>query len=145
VSEFELWEKAALGTTGAAGAVMLLFKAMSFIKKEQAGQAGDGAIAAQFKALQDQITQCQADNKALHEDNKMLHREFNRMSTTIHKQQTKLTRMEMLLRQFSGLVQTNGTPVPVYMQDELDDLIVAESEKAALVGEELMSRRSTDK
>jgi hypothetical protein len=31
--------------------------------------------------------------------------------------------MEMLLRQFSGLVQQQGIPVPSYMRDELEDLI----------------------
>jgi hypothetical protein len=46
------------------------------------------------------------------------------MDKVIHAQQRTVTRMEMLLRQFSSLVQSHGIDVPIYMQAELEVLIV---------------------
>jgi hypothetical protein len=48
---------------------------------------------------------------------------FQMMDRKLHVQQRTITRMEMLLRQFSGLVSQNGIPVPKYMQEELEALI----------------------
>jgi len=78
--------------------------------------AGDGAQISQIKSMQDAI-------EANRKDMIVIRMQQERMSAQIHKQQTKLTRMEMLLRQFSGLVREHGIEVPKYMQDELDDLI----------------------
>jgi hypothetical protein len=138
VSEFDLFEKALLGMGTGGIAVVGLFKLISLIRKEQAGQAGDGAVAAQFKALQDQIDKCQSDNKLLREAH-------NRLDAKLHVQQRTITRMEMLLRQFSGLVQEHGIPVPAYMQTELEALIVSNEERAMVIGDQLMNRRATDK
>lgn len=82
--------------------------------------ASAAAVEAQFKALREQIEHLQADNKALHKG-------FNEMDIKLHRQQTKLTRTEMLLRQFVGLVQQHGTPVPAFMQKEVDDLLNPET------------------
>lgn len=135
MSELDLLEKAVLGTGGAAGVVLLLFKLISFIKKEQVGQAGDSAAVTQFKALQEQIAQCQRDNTELRA-------QFNIMDKKLHTQQRTITRMEMLLRQFSGLVQEHGIPVPAYMQSELEDLISPNEDKP--VASTANNRRSTD-
>lgn len=125
MSELDLMEKALLGLGGGGAAVVALLKVMSVVKKEQAGQAGDGAIAEQFKALKEQITQCQADNTALRAD-------YSRLDSKLHVQQRTITRMEMLLRQFSGLVQEKGIPVPDFMKSELEALIVSNEERAAV-------------
>ena len=53
------------------------------------------------------------------------------MDRKLHMQQRTMTRMEMLLRQFSGLVQEHGTPVPAYMQKELMELIESDSDRHA--------------
>ena len=47
----------------------------------------------------------------------------------LHQQQRTITRMEMLLRQFSGLVRDHGIEVPPYMQKELDELIEADTDR----------------
>ncbi len=47
----------------------------------------------------------------------------------LHQQQRTITRMEMLLRQFSGLVREHGIEVPPYMQKELDELIEADTDR----------------
>lgn len=84
--------------------------------KQRPEVASASAVEAQFKALRDQIAAQQIEIKELRT-------EVTRMDVTIHRQQTKLTRTEMLLRQFVGLVQQHGTPVPPYMQAEVDDLL----------------------
>ena len=136
MSEFDLMDKAFLGTGGAAAGVWLLFKMMSFIKKEQTGQAADGAFTEQFKALKEQINQCNLDNHALRA-------QFTLMDAKIHKQQRTITRMEMLLRQFSTLMQDNLVPVPKHMTEELESLIITTEQKQAAV-DEFQRRRSTD-
>jgi len=78
--------------------------------------ASAAAVESQFKALREQIESLQADNKELR-------KEFNRMDVVIHRQQTKLTRTEMLVRQFVGMAKEWGKEVPKFMQDELDDLL----------------------
>lgn len=47
----------------------------------------------------------------------------------LHHQQRTITRMEMLLRQFSGLVREHGIQIPPYMQKELDELIEADVDR----------------
>ena len=78
--------------------------------------AGDSALISQIKSMQESIERNRKDMV-------IIAMQQERMSAQIHKQQTKLTRMEMLLRQFSGLVREHGIEVPKFMQDELDDLI----------------------
>lgn len=78
--------------------------------------ASDDAQISQIKSMQDAI-------EANRKDMVAIRMQQERMSAQIHNQQTKLTRMEMLLRQFSGLVREHGIEVPKFMQDELDDLI----------------------
>lgn len=53
------------------------------------------------------------------------------MDKTIHRQQRTITRMEMLLRQFSGLVSQNGIKVPGFMQQELEQLIETDADRLA--------------
>lgn len=47
----------------------------------------------------------------------------------LHHQQRTITRMEMLLRQFSSLVRDHGITVPPHMQKELDELIEADVDR----------------
>ncbi len=75
-----------------------------------------GTMDAQFKVLREQLEGQQNDNR-------LLRLEFNKMDVKLHRQQTKLTRTEMLVRQFVGLMREHNIEVPKYMQDELDDLL----------------------
>lgn len=84
--------------------------------------AGDSAVAAQFQALQASI-------EANKRDTAELRGEVTRMDRTIHVQQRTITRMEMLLRQFTGLVESQGIAVPKHMQDEIDALLKADTER----------------
>ena len=84
--------------------------------KKDLSVAGDDAQISQLKAMQEAIERNRKDMV-------VISMQQERMSAQIHKQQTKLTRMEMLLRQFSALVREHGITVPKFMQDELDDLI----------------------
>lgn len=88
--------------------------------------AGNNAIADQIKSLQGQLSSQAEEIKGLKQETRDLTKEQQRQDTVIHKQQQKVTRLEVLLRQFSGLVQEHGTPVPLYMQTELDDLLTPE-------------------
>lgn len=88
--------------------------------KKDLSVAGDEALISQIKSMQEAIERNRKDMV-------LIAMQVERMSAQIHKQQTKLTRMEMLLRQFSGLVRQHGIEVPKYMQDELDDLIKADA------------------
>jgi len=49
----------------------------------------------------------------------------------LHQQQRTITRMEMLLRQFSGLVREHGIAVPEYMQKELEELIESDVDRTS--------------
>lgn len=138
MNELAIWQQALGGSLGAGALIVAVMKAITFFRKEQESQAGIGATTAQFKALQEQITQAQVDIAAL----RTL---VGEMDKTIHKQQRTITRMEMLLRQFSSLVQEKGITVPAHMQAELDALIVSNEERAMVVGEQLLNRRATDK
>lgn len=80
------------------------------------------ALASQFATLQASI-----------DANKMeileLRTEQQRMDKVVHSQQRTITRMEMLLRQFSGLIQDNGITVPAHLQSELQDLLASDMER----------------
>ena len=91
-------------------------------KKDQTTVAGEEAQQAQFKLLQDSIN----NNKA---EMIELRAAFQIMDRKLHVQQRTITRMEMLLRQFSGLVSQHGIAVPDYMQAELDALIDSDVER----------------
>lgn len=89
--------------------------------------ASANAVEAQFKSLRAQIEAQDARIQTQDQKISMLTSELARQDGVIHKQQQKVTRTEMLLRQFVGLVQDHGTPVPSYMQKEVDDLLNQES------------------
>ena len=84
--------------------------------------AQEAANTSQFKALQDAIN-------AQREETIELRAQFYIMDRKVHVQQRTMTRMEMLLRQFSGLVQEHGIPVPDFMQRELTELIEADQDR----------------
>ena len=85
--------------------------------------AQEAANTSQFKALQDAIN-------AQREETIGLRAQFYIMDRKLHVQQRTMTRMEMLLRQFSGLVREHGIPVPGHMETELKDLIESDADKA---------------
>lgn len=91
-------------------------------KKDQTTVASEEAQIAQFKLLQDSIN---SNKSELVE----LRAAFQIMDRKLHVQQRTITRMEMLLRQFSGLVSQNGIAVPGYMQVELEELIEADVDR----------------
>lgn len=91
-------------------------------KKDQTTVASEEAQIAQFKLLQDSIN---SNRSELIE----LRAAFQIMDRKLHVQQRTITRMEMLLRQFSGLVSQNGIAVPGYMQAELEELIEADVDR----------------
>lgn len=106
------------GLLGGAGIVFLRKFYLDWINSRPQ-TASASAMESQFKALREQI-------EALQSDNKVLRAEFNNMDAKLHRQQTKLTRTEMLLRQFVGLQQQHGIPIPEFMQKEVDDLLKIE-------------------
>lgn len=91
-------------------------------KKDETTVAGEEAQIAQFKALQEAINNNRAETIELRAA-------FQIMDRKLHVQQRTITRMEMLLRQFSGLVSQNGIPVPGYMQEELEALIESDIDR----------------
>lgn len=78
------------------------------------------AVDKQIKMLQDQMEVLKAENKELRIA-------FQQLDAKLHRQQTKLTRTEMLLRQFVGLVKEYGVRVPDFMQIELTELLAPDS------------------
>ena len=80
------------------------------------------AISAQFVTLQSSIDANKSEISALRT-------EQQRMDRIVHFQQRTITRMEMLLRQFSGLIQDNGIGVPPHLQTELADLLKADLDR----------------
>ena len=116
ILEFDTADKI-IGGTGLIGIALYAGRKMlSFWKAEGSAQASSAAVQSQFKSLQDAI-------EAQRKEMTVIRLIQERMDLKIHKQQTKLTRMEVLLRQFSSLVSEHGIDVPKYMRDELDDLI----------------------
>lgn len=122
-TEFDATDKV-IGGAGLTGlAVFLIQKLMTSWKSETSAQAAASATAEQFKALQAAIA-------ANREEITVLRSLLQTMDTQVHRQQTRLTRTEMLLRQFSGLVKEHGIPVPDFTQFELEALI-EDKERAA--------------
>lgn len=91
-------------------------------KKDDTAVAREQAQTAQYRLLEDSI---KSNKTELIE----LRAAFAIMDRKLHVQQRTITRMEMLLRQFSGLVSQNGITVPGYMQAELEALIDADGER----------------
>ena len=114
------------------GGILFTYQRYTVMRtKELTVQASESAIKSQFQNLRDAIEDNRKEaHDARHEatlareETAELRHEFARMDKLIHVQQRTITRMELLLRQFSKLVQQNGIEIPKYMQDELDDLIV---------------------
>jgi chromosome segregation ATPase len=102
--------------------------------KDATATAGELAATSQFQSMQDAIEANRIEAAQARRETAELRLEFSRMDKTIHSQQRTITRMEMLLRQFSGLVQQHGITVPEYMKGELADLIVP--------GDEIADRRA---
>lgn len=113
-------------TGGTLGLTFLVFVARKFFVQwvgEKPQIAGSEAVTAQYKGLQESIEANRSEIAALRV-------EMQRMDRLVHVQQRTITRMEMLIRQFSGLVQEKGIDVPQFMQSELDDLLKADAERA---------------
>jgi hypothetical protein len=111
----------ALGT--GLGAIAFGYQKYSLTQsKKEVLVASDDAQTTQYKLLQDAIL---GNKNELVE----LRAAFAMMDRKLHVQQRTITRMEMLLRQFSGLVSQNGIPVPAYMQSELEALIESDIDR----------------
>lgn len=116
----------------AIGGILFTYQRYTVMRtKELTIQSSESAIKSQFQNLREAIEDNRKEaHDARHEatlareETAELRHEFARMDKLIHVQQRTITRMELLLRQFSKLVQQNGIEIPKYMQDELDDLIV---------------------
>lgn len=102
---------------GLTGLYLVFQKYLVVRAKDETAKAGESATTAHFQSLHDAIATMRIEHNLLRE-------EFAKMDSKLHKQQRTITRMEMLLRQFSGLVQQHGISVPGYMERELKDLIV---------------------
>jgi hypothetical protein len=111
------------GTTLVGIAFYSLRKMMTFWKTENTAQANTQAFEAQFKSLQEAI---EASKKEAVE----FRAQFALFDRKLHQQQRTITRMEMLLRQFSGLVSQHGIQVPVFMREELEALIETDIERS---------------
>jgi hypothetical protein len=112
--------KAVLATAGGLTATFLGYQQWSVKKaKDDTTKAGEFANTEAFTSLQQMV---EFHNKEL----MAVRTEMSRMDRTIHVQQRTITRMEMLIRQFSSLVREQGIEVPEFMQAELDDLMVKE-------------------
>lgn len=114
--DWDISEQVLGGTGILAGLAYSVQKMMTFWKNESNNQASAAATTANYESLRKQI-------EALQVDNTLLRQEFNNMDLKLHRQQTKLTRTEMLVRQFVGLMRQHGMPIPDFMQAELNDLI----------------------
>ena len=114
------------------GGILFTYQRYTVMRtKELTIQASESAIKSQFQNLRDAIEDNRKEaHDARHEatlareETAELRHEFARMDKLIHVQQRTITRMELLLRQFSKLVQQNGIDVPSHMQEELEDLII---------------------
>ena len=106
-------------------AVYLAFQKYLVLRsKDTTIKTSESAITEQFKVLQEALEANRKEAAEARRETAELRLEFSRMDRTIHGQQRTITRMEMLLRQFAGLVQESGIKIPPYMQDELQVLIV---------------------
>lgn len=120
--EFDVPIKIAGGTVSLGVIVYVLQRLMTMIKADRPGQAMSDAMAAQIKSLQDQI----AINDTRTTE---LMAQFGIMDRKLHVQQRTITRLEMLVRQYAGLVMEKGITVPDFMQRELDALIDADVDR----------------
>lgn len=93
-------------------------------KKDGTAVANEQAQTAQYRVLEDSIM---SNKTELIE----LRAAFAIMDRKLHVQQRTITRMEMLLRQYAGLISQHGISVPKYMQDELEALIDADADRSA--------------
>ena len=91
-------------------------------KKDDTVVANEQAQTAQYKLLADSI---QSNKTELIE----LRAAFLIIDRKLHVQQRTITRMEMLLRQYAGLISQHGITVPKYMQDELEELIESDVDR----------------
>lgn len=114
--DWDISEQVLGGTGVLAGLAYSVQKMMTFWRNESNNQASAAATTANYESLRKQIEAMQVDNNQLRQS-------FNEMDLKLHRQQTKLTRTEMLVRQFVGLMRQHGTPIPEFMQAELNDLI----------------------
>jgi hypothetical protein len=118
----------------ALGGLTFAYQRYSAIRsKDRTERANDVASVSQFKSLQDAIEYNRLEAAEARKETAALRLEFSRMDKTIHNQQRTITRMEMLIRQFTSLVEQHGIQVPIYMTSELRDLIVP--------GDEITDRR----
>ena len=90
--------------------------------KDDTTVASEKAQTAQYKLLEDSIN---SNKNELIE----LRAAFLILDRKLHVQQRTITRMEMLLRQYAGLISQHGITVPKYMQDELEALIESDAER----------------
>ena len=114
-----------------AGIVFTVQRDTALRTKELTVQASESAIKSQFQNLRDAIeanrkeaSDARTEAQTARTETAELRHEFARMDRIIHVQQRTITRMELLIRQFSKLIQSNNIQVPKYMQDELEDLII---------------------
>jgi hypothetical protein len=124
-TQWDISEQVLGGTGVLAGAAYFVQKMMTFWKNEANNQASAAATTANYESLRKQIEAVQVDNS-------LLRHAFNEMDIKLHRQQTKLTRTEMLVRQFVGLMRQHGTPIPEFMQAELNDLIKTDNESETI-------------
>jgi hypothetical protein len=115
--------KAVLALGTGLGALVYGYQKFSVTrKKDETTVAEAGANTANFKSLYEAINRLSAEVVELRV-------EHQQMDRKLHRQQRTITRMEMLLRQFSGLVSQHGIEVPAYMQAELEALIEADVDR----------------
>lgn len=134
------------------GGILFTYQRYTVMRtKELTIQASESAIKSQFQNLRDAIEDNRKEaHDARHEatlareETAELRHEFARMDKLIHVQQRTITRMELLLRQFSKLVQQNGIEIPKCMQDELDDLIVDNEVLAQKIRAKVQSNSQPD-
>jgi len=114
-----------------AGVVFTYQRYIALRTKEMTVEASEHAIKSQFQNLRDAIdsnrveaADARREAQEARKETAELRHEFARMDRIIHVQQRTITRMELLIRQFSKLVQQNGIDVPAHMQEELEDLII---------------------
>lgn len=114
-----------------AGVVFTYQRYIALRTKEMTVEASEHAIKSQFQNLRDAIdanrveaADARKEAQEARKEAAELRHEFARMDRIIHVQQRTITRMELLIRQFSKLVQQNGIDVPLYMKEELEDLII---------------------
>ena len=116
--------KAVLALGTGLGAIVYGYQKFSVTrKKDETTVAAEGANTSNFRSLQEAIDRLSGEVVELRT-------EHQKMDRKLHSQQRTITRMEMLLRQFSGLVSQHGIQVPAYMQSELEALIESDVDRS---------------